>query len=1089
MKKLLVACLLFSLGLFAQTTGRLEGSVADSSGAVVPAALVKVVHTATGQTFEVTSDERGYWIIPSLPTATYRVSVNHPGFKAASLSDVKIDAAVPAKVAIVLQVGSLTETVEVTGGAEALQTVTATVTSTMVGQQLHELPFTSRNLSELIVTQPGSATPGVPRSTSVYGLPQSALNVTMDGINIQDNNNRSSDGFFNAVFPRADLIEEMTISSAAAGADSNSDGAVQMKMVTKSGTNSWHGLLFEQHRNQYFDANYYYNNILRAPRDHIVFNQFGGSLGGPILKNKLFFFVYMEALQLPQTYTEPTGLVLTPDALTGKFTYKATTGAVNSVNLLTLAASKGLNATPDPIIFKTLTQINGLVNGIPGVTTRAVGNTPDYNRNNLDFKSKGGNYRRFPSARFDWNATSKHHVEFVYNYQTNLRRPDGVNVGGSSPSFPGTGNVLNGSEPGNQGGIAFLAVAALRSTLTPRLTSEVRFGLTGGTVVFNNGVTTSDFAQWNGYAPNISNYVQNPYRATGESRRNTPLKQGNVNLSWSKGTHLLSWGGTFTQVNSWTTANTGTQIIPTVTLGQVAANDPASQVFVAANMPGISTSDQTAAANLYALLTGRVAAINRSVVADEGITKYGNIQPIVKNQQREISLFAQDSWRVNPGLTVNVGIRWDDQRPPVNLDGVYTRPGYAGVWGVSGVGNLFAPGVLNGSLPVFNVAPTGATGFDSNSLYSPSVGAAWVLPKTEFKPLQWLVGRSNSVLRAGYAISSIREDASTFAVWGANQGRTVTLNVDPSNFPSDFGPVGSVNFSQAKLPARPVPTTPTFPLAAVNGNTLADFAPNLRVGYVQSWNLGFQRELDRNTVLEVRYIGNHGTGLWRQINLNEVNIFENGFLNEFKIAQSNLAIARAQPVTQSCPVANCGPTANNYGNQGFAGQAALPIISTAIGSNTDTTTATQIAQGQAGALANAIAINASRMINLTKSGRPANFFQVNPLAGGAANLEVNAGHTHYNGLQVELRRRFSKGLLAQGSYVWSHSTSNEFSNGVAGTCATLRNYPPDKGPSPYFAVEVEPAFGMGASFKCLRIEVVDAVPCSDDGKTIFDTPS
>src|SRR5205823_319724 len=301
-----------------------------------------------------------------------------------------------------LEVGSVSETVEVTGGAEILQTETAALTSTLVGQQLHELPFTSRNLTELIVTQAGSATPGVPRSTSVYGLPQSALNVTLDGINIQDNSNRSSDGFFNAIFPRADAVEEMTVSGASAGADSNAEGAFQVKMVTRSGTNEFHGTLFEQHRNQDFNANFYFNNINSQPRDHIVFNQFGGLVGGPIKKNKLFFFAHMEAFRLPQTYTEPTGMVLTPGAVSGIF-------------------------------------------------------------------------------------TEKHHIEFIYNYQTNIRRPDGVNVGTASPAFPGTGNVLNGTEAGNQGGIAFQAVAALRSTLTPHLTSELRFGLIGGTVIFNNG--------------------------------------------------------------------------------------------------------------------------------------------------------------------------------------------------------------------------------------------------------------------------------------------------------------------------------------------------------------------------------------------------------------------------------------------------------------------------------------------------------------------------------------------------------------------------------------------------------------------------
>src|SRR5262249_30764320 len=161
------------------------------------------------------------------------------------------------------------ETVEVQGGAEVLQTTSATVASTLVGRQLHELPFTSRNITELIVTQPGSVTPGVPRSTSVYGLPQSALNTTLDGINIQDNSNRSSDGFFLGIFPRADAIEEMTVVGAAAGADSNAEGALQMKLVTKSGTNQFHGGLFEQHRNQFFNANYYFNNINAQPRDHV----------------------------------------------------------------------------------------------------------------------------------------------------------------------------------------------------------------------------------------------------------------------------------------------------------------------------------------------------------------------------------------------------------------------------------------------------------------------------------------------------------------------------------------------------------------------------------------------------------------------------------------------------------------------------------------------------------------------------------------------------------------------------------------------------------------------------------------------------
>jgi hypothetical protein len=218
---LLIACAALALS---QVTSRLDGTVTDPQGAAVVNAQVRVSNAATGQSFEIKSDERGYWSVVSLPTGIYKVTVSLQGFKTDVLDNIKLDAGVPATVNSTLQIGSLTETVEVQGGAEVLQTGTATLTSTLVGRQLHELPFTSRNITELIVTQPGSVTPGVPRSTSVYGLPQSALNTTLDGINIQDNSNRSSDGFFLAIFPRVEAIEEMTIVGAAAGADSNGEG-------------------------------------------------------------------------------------------------------------------------------------------------------------------------------------------------------------------------------------------------------------------------------------------------------------------------------------------------------------------------------------------------------------------------------------------------------------------------------------------------------------------------------------------------------------------------------------------------------------------------------------------------------------------------------------------------------------------------------------------------------------------------------------------------------------------------------------------------------------------------------------------------
>jgi len=134
----------------------MDGTVTDQQGAVVPGALVVVSQPATGQTFRVTADEKGYWALPSLQTGTYKVAITHPGFKAATNANVVIDAGVPATVNITLELGATTDTVEVTAGAVMVQTDNATVSSTLQGRQINDLPFTSHNATELIASQPGT---------------------------------------------------------------------------------------------------------------------------------------------------------------------------------------------------------------------------------------------------------------------------------------------------------------------------------------------------------------------------------------------------------------------------------------------------------------------------------------------------------------------------------------------------------------------------------------------------------------------------------------------------------------------------------------------------------------------------------------------------------------------------------------------------------------------------------------------------------------------------------------------------------------------------------------------------------------------
>jgi hypothetical protein len=540
-------------------------------------------------------------------------------------------------------------------------------------------------------------------------------------------------------------------------------------------------------------------------------------------------------------------------------------------------------------------------------------------------------------------------------------------------------------------------------------------------VLFFNDVTSALFAPWNGYAPLLT-YVTNPYNARTFSRRNDPVKQLNGSVSWIHGSHLVNMGGGFSQINEWMAAGS-TQFIPVAQFG-VTSNDPAAALFNATNFPNSSPNDQANAASLYALLTGRVSSLTRSVVLGESSKTYGANQSVDRVRQREFGLFIQDSWKIRPKFTFNYGLRLENQYPFLSLNGIYTRPGYAGLYGISGVGKLFQPGANAGAVPVLTPVTSDMTGYSPTHFASPTVGIAWVLPDIG-GPLGRILGRNGqSVLRGGFAISTGREQLTNItSVWGSNQGRTINTSVDAlSNNTSVFGPAGSVLFSNPNLPVVSVASTPSYPLPVLPGATLNDYDPNLKARYVESWNIGFQRALTHDTVLEVRYVGNRSARAWAALNLNEVNVVENGFLDQFEIAQSNLAIAQA-----------ANPRTTNFFNQGLPGQKDIPIISTALANTSNSTLSNWLLQSQAGAFANSIAGNVAQMGRLTAAGYPANLFQVNPATGGSSvNLTTNQGGSTYNSMQIELTRRMSAGLLADVSYSWSHALSQ-------GNILSLRN--------------------------------------------------
>ncbi|HEY7911233.1 MAG TPA: carboxypeptidase-like regulatory domain-containing protein [Blastocatellia bacterium] len=599
---LLVIVSLVTSTVPAQVTnsGRLAGSVVDSQGAAIPRAQVTAKNDETGAEHTVIANDYGTWSIPSMQPGTYSITVTSSGFKSTVIKDVKVDLGTVQTVNATLEVGGATEQVIITGGGSVIQSESANVASTIVGRQIGELPWATRDAMQLVLTLPGIQTPGAPRTSSVNGLPKGSINISLDGANIQDNFLKSSDGWFTSTQAKSDAVEEVTVSTATPGAESAAGGAVQIRFVTKRGTNDYRGGLFWQHRNTALNANYYFNQIDGLPRDFMILNQFGGNIGGPIRipkvfdgRDKAFFFVNIEEFRLPQTYGSPTRTVLTESARRGIFTYRDTGGTVRNIDLLALAARGAGGRTYPNTIDPSIANALGLIDTAArqGILQSRIDTVNDYNRLDLNFQDPGRNIRRFPTVRFDFNVTDKHSVEFVHNYQHYFSDPDGVN--GQLNIYPGTGIVVG--TPGLTGSIYrnnFTFALAERWTITNRIVNELRMTSSGnGTSVFTREFSPGLFNLFGGYAvgvPITSGFFS---RSTG-SRRNTPVKALSDNLNWLKGAHAMNFGVEFTRVASFT-QDVGRQVVPGITLG-IAAGDPintgSTSIFTAGNFPGSNTT-------------------------------------------------------------------------------------------------------------------------------------------------------------------------------------------------------------------------------------------------------------------------------------------------------------------------------------------------------------------------------------------------------------------------------------------------------------------------------------------------------------------
>ena len=310
--------------LYAQggNTASLSGTVIDAAGANVPGATVIVKNVATGTTSETQSNADGVFSVPALEVGTYTVNVSLTGFKTAVVNNVSLLPGKPASIKATLEVGNLEETVIVSTSSDIINTQTATIASTLNVDQINKLPMATRNAVNAATFLPGVNTSGINRDSNFNGLPDSFVAITLDGVNNNDNFNKSTEGLFAMVTPRQDAVEAVTVTTAAGGADIGGHGAVQLAFVTRSGTNRFTGSAYEYFRDPTLNTNTFFNQVSDQPKNDVRLNQYGFRQGGPIVlpgfngRNSAFFFVNYEELRLPNNFTR-TRNVLNPTAQAG----------------------------------------------------------------------------------------------------------------------------------------------------------------------------------------------------------------------------------------------------------------------------------------------------------------------------------------------------------------------------------------------------------------------------------------------------------------------------------------------------------------------------------------------------------------------------------------------------------------------------------------------------------------------------------------------------------------------------------------------------------------------------------------------------
>jgi Carboxypeptidase regulatory-like domain len=943
----LLVLIILSPTLFGQVSGSISGSVVDPTGAGIPNAKISILLPG-GKTsiLSAHTSSEGLFFIASVRPDTYDLAIEASGFTRTTLTGLHVESGKESPVPSVrMEVASTRDTVEVVETATAVQTTSPQIANTISQAQIQKLPVIDGQISSIYITQAGVNNGRA--TTSINGLRPSFTNVYVDGINVQDSVRTNALDLLPGKLTVFE-VDEVTISTSNTSPTIGGN-ATAISIVSPSGQNEYHGTGYWVNRNSYFAANNWFNNRNKIGRPRENLNQLGGAVGGPIIKDKLLFFgayeAYRDHAQLVKNTT-----ILTPTARQGILQYPVG-GVTQQFNVLT---AQGLKLDP---------YMQAEINALPTTgNNNAIGD--GLNTTGYSFNARANEVRDNVTGKLDYYLSATNTFSATYKWTRDIvDRPDQGTFFTVAP--PVYNNINTKSFTGSW-----------RWNPRPTLTNELRGGLVRLPVEFLTNQAAPKF-----FATNASSIFSSPINEILPSSRSTQNYSLQDNATWVRGRHTIQFGFQTTLFRNPNIDYSNT--VPAYTLGYSATNPLG---FSPGDIPGASSTFINTANALQQTLAGIVVSGAQTFNPTSRTSGFVPGAPITQEfLVNNYAPYVVDTWKARRNLTLTLGLRWEYISPVDVKDGLFVQPRVDN-------GNVVQALLSNDTLDFSGSAVGRPLSKKDLNNFGPNIGFAWD-PR----------GTGKTAIRGGYAI--------TYAI-DNNWNDAYNVGIINNGLQQNTG-LGNLSALVSSLPAIPTPKfqVPTTTLANYNINPATLLAqamidPNLATPYVQQWNAAIQHETWGGLVVEARYVGNHVVKMLRQIDLNQVNIFQGTYLQDFKNARNNGFLALAARNTYD----------PRY-NPAIAGSLPLPFFDSLPSGAllTNSGVINSIRAGEPGTLAQTYQTN--RIVP-----NPSFSFFPNPYLGYSSVL-TNYSNSTYDGLTIEVRKR-ARNLQLQANYTFSKSLSD-----------------------------------------------------------------